>query len=106
MINTAGFWPSCEAAPLDISAAEFAIVSCIEQCSTACQYPRRICLIGLPMCLGVGLAMQAVDVGLSSGLEEGLRFEAAAFGLAAATEDYKEGLQAFFEKRKPVFTGT
>ena len=55
--------------------------------------------------IAVGLAMQAVDVGLSSGLEEGLRFEAAAFGLAAATEDYKEGTKAFLEKRAAVFIG-
>jgi enoyl-CoA hydratase len=55
--------------------------------------------------LGVALTMQAVDTGLSSGLEEGLRFEAAAFGLAAATQDYKEGTTAFLEKRPAVFIG-
>ncbi len=55
--------------------------------------------------VGVGLAMQAVDAGLSCGLEEGLRFEAAAFGLTAATEDYKEGTKAFLEKRAAVFIG-
>jgi len=55
--------------------------------------------------IGVGLTMQAVDTGLSSGLEEGLRFEAVAFGLTAATEDYKEGTRAFLEKRAAVFIG-
>src|ERR1039457_6107749 len=40
--------------------------------------------------LAVGVALDAVDVGLSGGLEEGLRFEAAAFGISAATEDCRE----------------
>ena len=51
------------------------------------------------------LAMQAVDVGMNCGLEEGLRFEAAAFGIAAATEDKREGTAAFLEKRKAAFIG-
>ena len=55
--------------------------------------------------LALGLVMEAVDVGLDSGLEEGLRFEAAAFGLSAATEDRREGTRAFLEKRKPAFAG-
>jgi len=55
--------------------------------------------------LAAALISQAVDVGLSSGLEEGLRFEAAAFSLAAATEDRSEGLRAFLEKRRAVFKG-
>jgi enoyl-CoA hydratase len=55
--------------------------------------------------LALSLTMQAVDVGLSSGLEEGLRFEATAFGFAAATEDRREGTRAFLEKRQPAFTG-
>jgi enoyl-CoA hydratase len=55
--------------------------------------------------LALGLAMDAVDVGLDSGLEAGLRFEAAAFGMAAATEDRREGTRAFLEKRKPAFAG-
>jgi enoyl-CoA hydratase len=46
-----------------------------------------------------------VDVGLSSGLEEGLRFEAAAFGVSAATDDCREGTRAFLEKRRAAFTG-
>jgi enoyl-CoA hydratase len=55
--------------------------------------------------VAIGLALESVDVGLSSGLEEGLRFESAAFGLAASTDDRREGTAAFFERRPPVFTG-
>jgi enoyl-CoA hydratase len=55
--------------------------------------------------LAVGLVMEAVDTGLDCGLEEGLRFEAAAFGVSAATDDRREGTLAFLEKRRAVFTG-
>ena len=55
--------------------------------------------------VALALAMQAVDAGLDGGLEEGLRFEAAAFGLSAATEDRVEGTRAFLEKRKAAFKG-
>jgi enoyl-CoA hydratase len=55
--------------------------------------------------VAVGLTMQAVDVGLSSGFEEGCRFEATAFGVAAGTEDRREGTRAFLEKRPAKFSG-
>lgn len=55
--------------------------------------------------LAAALISQAVDLGLSSGLEQGLRFEAVAFSLAAATEDRSEGLRAFLEKRRAQFKG-
>lgn len=55
--------------------------------------------------VAVGLAMQAVDTGLNGDIDEGMRFEATAFGLAAATEDMKEGTRAFLEKRTPRFSG-
>jgi enoyl-CoA hydratase len=55
--------------------------------------------------LAVGLTMQAVDAGLDMGLEAGLKLEAMAFGVAAASQDCAEGTRAFLEKRKPVFTG-
>jgi len=55
--------------------------------------------------LALGLTMQAVDVGLEAGLEQGLRFEAAAFGLTTATEDKREGTRAFLEKRPAAFAG-
>jgi enoyl-CoA hydratase len=53
----------------------------------------------------VALVMDAVDAGLENGLEAGLRYEAAAFGMSAATEDCREGTRAFLEKRRAVFTG-
>ncbi len=55
--------------------------------------------------LAAGLILDAVETGLSSGLEEGLRFEAAAFAVSAATEDKREGTAAFLEKRKAAFQG-
>jgi enoyl-CoA hydratase len=55
--------------------------------------------------LALGLVMEAVDVGLDTSLEAGLRFEAAAFALCAATGDGREGTRAFLEKRRPVFAG-
>jgi enoyl-CoA hydratase len=55
--------------------------------------------------LALGLVMEAVDTGLNCGLEEGLRFEAAAFGVSAATEDRIEGTRAFLEKRPAAFKG-
>ncbi len=55
--------------------------------------------------IAISLILEAVDVGISAGLEEGLRFEAAAFGLIAGTQDRREGTRAFLEKRKAVFAG-
>jgi enoyl-CoA hydratase len=53
----------------------------------------------------VRLTMEAVDAGANMALDDGLRFESTSFGLAAATEDRREGLRAFLEKRPAVFTG-
>src|SRR5436309_7288166 len=55
--------------------------------------------------LAVRLALEAVDQGLEMTLEEGLLLEANHFGLLAATQDMKEGLTAFLEKRAPKFAG-
>ncbi len=55
--------------------------------------------------LAVALAMEAVDVGLDAGIEKGLQFEAAAFGMSAATQDCREGTRAFLEKRRAAFAG-
>jgi len=55
--------------------------------------------------VALALTMQAVDAGLNMSLEDGLRFEAAAFGVSAATEDRREGTKAFLEKRAAQFTG-
>ena len=50
-------------------------------------------------------AMEAIHQGLEMPFAEACQLEAALFGLAAATDDMREGTRAFLEKRKPVFKG-
>ncbi len=47
----------------------------------------------------------AINYGRTVGLEEGLIYEAEAYGRVLITEDRNEALAAFKEKRKPVFKG-
>lgn len=49
--------------------------------------------------------LECVDIGLRAGLEEGLRFEAAAYAAVSSTDDRREGTRAFLEKRRPEFRG-
>ena len=49
--------------------------------------------------------LDCVNIGGECGIEEGLEYESAQFGLMFATEDMREGTSAFLEKRKPAFAG-
>jgi 3-hydroxypropionyl-coenzyme A dehydratase len=53
----------------------------------------------------IGLAKQAVRGGWGRPLEEGLKIEERAVLELIETEDAREGLQAFVERRPPHFTG-
>lgn len=49
--------------------------------------------------------LDCINVGGECGIEEGLEYEAAQFGLMFSTDDMREGTGAFLERRKPAFTG-
>ncbi len=55
--------------------------------------------------VGVRLAKEAVDRAYEGTLALGLEYERRLLYLAFASEDTKEGLNAFLEKRKPEFKG-
>jgi enoyl-CoA hydratase len=55
--------------------------------------------------VGVAYAKDAIANGLNMAKEDGFRYEAALFGVLFATEDQKEGMGAFAEKRKAAFKG-
>jgi enoyl-CoA hydratase len=55
--------------------------------------------------LAVRYAMEAVERGAEMPQQEGMFLEATLFGLAAGTEDFREGTRAFLEKRPAVFRG-
>jgi enoyl-CoA hydratase len=51
------------------------------------------------------LIKQAVRTSMRTSLDEGLKQEVTLFSLAFASEDKKEGVDAFLNKRQPTFTG-
>ncbi|CAN5292993.1 enoyl-CoA hydratase-related protein [soil metagenome] len=55
--------------------------------------------------VAVQLAKESVNRSFETLLDEGLMFERKNFYLSFASEDQKEGMRAFIEKRKPVFKG-
>jgi enoyl-CoA hydratase len=55
--------------------------------------------------VAVQLAKEAVNRSFETHLEEGLAFERKSFYLTFASEDQKEGMKAFVEKRTPSYTG-
>jgi enoyl-CoA hydratase len=55
--------------------------------------------------IGIGLAKYLVNKSLSLNIESGLELEANTFGLSFGTQDQKEGMTAFVEKRTPTFQG-
>ena len=55
--------------------------------------------------VAVRLALEAIREGYKKSLEEGLALESKLFGQICMTQDMKEGLKAFIEKRQPKFQG-
>ncbi len=55
--------------------------------------------------VAVRLSKVAANEGMQTDIDRGMTIEADAFGLCFATDDQKEGMAAFVEKRKPQFKG-
>jgi enoyl-CoA hydratase len=55
--------------------------------------------------IAVKLAKEAVNKSYETTLDEGLQFERKNFYLTFASEDQKEGMKAFVEKRAATFVG-
>jgi enoyl-CoA hydratase len=69
----------------------------VEEAVSAAQ---QICELSLP---AVMMAKESINRAFESTLNEGILFERRVFHSLFATEDQKEGMNAFVEKRKPKF---
>ncbi len=50
-------------------------------------------------------AKRVINFGMNSSLASGIQYEEDVWSACFATDDQREGMKAFIEKRKPVFTG-
>jgi enoyl-CoA hydratase len=76
------------------------IVPAAELVPEALKAGAAIAAMSLPAAL---MAKEAVNAAFETTLAEGVRYERRLFYSLFATEDQKEGMAAFVEKRKPAF---
>jgi len=55
--------------------------------------------------LAMRLALQAIHSGMDVSQEDGFILESASMAITSLSNDKKEGISAFFQKRRPKFTG-
>jgi enoyl-CoA hydratase len=55
--------------------------------------------------VALAMALEAVDHGMTASVDDAQVLESNLFGLLASTEDMREGMAAFLEKRKAAFAG-
>ena len=55
--------------------------------------------------IAIAMALESVDHGMSSTIDDAQTLESNLFGLLASTDDMREGMKAFLEKRRAEFRG-
>jgi enoyl-CoA hydratase len=89
-----------DAAEAERSGLVSRVVPATELLDEAVKVAGKIASLSRPIVL---MAKEAVNRAYETTLAEGVRFERRLFHSTFATEDQKEGMAAFIEKRKPVY---
>jgi enoyl-CoA hydratase/carnithine racemase len=103
----------CEGATFDIARAEaLGLVNRVIEADSHAAFMEEVLTYARSFChpqrasMAVGRIKRAVQSGLEMSFEQGLAFERELQAELFASDDAKEGLKAYTEKRKPVFRGT
>lgn len=89
-----------DAAEAERSGLVSRVVPAAELLNEAMKAAEKICSLSQPI---VMIAKEAVNRAFETTLAEGIKFERRVFHSTFGTEDQKEGMAAFAEKRKPAF---
>ncbi|MGH7046561.1 MAG: enoyl-CoA hydratase [Stellaceae bacterium] len=76
------------------------VVPAADLLAEAVKVAQRICEMSRPIAM---MVKESVNRAYETTLAEGVRFERRLFHATFATEDRKEGMEAFIDKRKPAF---
>jgi enoyl-CoA hydratase len=92
-----------------IDAAEALRIGLVDEVVPAAQLRERVLALGKMIAekspVALQLIKEAVRASLRTSLDDGLRLETTLFGVAFASQDKVEGVQAFLQKRKADFLG-